>query len=682
MKKSIFTLLRAFMMGLLLMPIASCEEYTKELSVTPEVTIPNGYENYFIEDLAFGKSAAKAKVAFQINVDWTMQVIADENSEPWCFVDMSSGTAGLHKVLVSVSENDTYESRIAKIQLMNRKSKIAEIKVIQDCENVILLNQKDYNVSYEAGTFEVEFKTNIQIDCEIGDLSWVRKQNTTSRTLESQKMTFEVDENPYMVPRENYIYFFNDEYELQETLTLIQEGNPNGGTNFDKITFDGFFVYGEAATGSKDITWDYEDYHMAEGINEVTAERRAGMYEKYIVLEGGKEFFLVLNEAGEYTNYGSELKDYDVKEFADNPVLATVKRGELVTGPNVPAMKVDQTGLYHIVLDLNLEGDLLYPQIVVSNVEWGVRGAMNGWGFTAFDAVEVNAQTMTWKMENVDMPANGEFKFAYGHGWKIQLDDAGSVKANTNLGMNAYPNSGNIKVEKAGLYTITLTYDLNGGDITNSYTYTTECTQESALPSTLYMIGSDFGNWDWNSEDIVELIPVHSQPGAFWTTRYLQATTSEEHHDFKFCPKREWIGDFTSLGNDSGYILEDGNCRVAKDGFYTIYIDLANNIVAIEPAAVYGIGDCFGSWYPAMEEDKFVAEGTTLVSPRIRYNGSVRMYTATPSVVAGVDWWQMEFNVFDGIIECRGTGMDQQRVWATEGQRVVLDFNAGTGTIQ
>ena len=142
---------------------------------------------------------------------------------------------------------------------------------------------------------------------------------------------------------------------LMFAATSCEPENQQGGVNFDEITLDGFYVYGEA-TGSADIT---ADFGMAAGLNEVTAEKRGGMYEKYIVLEGGKEFYLVLNEAGKKTNYGAALQEYNVTELADNPGLATVKRGELVIGENAPAMKVDETGLYHIVLDLNLEGDLL-----------------------------------------------------------------------------------------------------------------------------------------------------------------------------------------------------------------------------------------------------------------------------------------------------------------------------------
>ena len=94
------------------------------------------------------------------------------------------------------------------------------------------------------------------------------------------------------------------------------------------------------------------------------------------------------------------------------------------------------------------------------------------------------------------------------------------------------------------------------------------------------------------------------------------------------------------------------------------------------------MGDCFGGWDAGKEENKFVAEGTTLVSPALAKEGNVRMYTAAPSVIKGVDWWQMEYNVFDGKIVYRAGGDDQDAVAATAGQKVTLDFNAGTGSIK
>lgn len=200
---------------------------------------------------------------------------------------------------------------------------------------------------------------------------------------------------------------------------------------------------------------------------------------------------------------------------------------------------------------------------------------------------------------------------------------------------------------------------------------------DSEIPAQLYMIGEQFGGWDWVSDGVVSMTPVHSHEGAFWATRYFTAGSG-----FKFCSQREWSGDFYSLGNDYGYYSDGSNCYVEADGFYTVYVDFVNNMIAIEPAAVYGIGDCFGSWDTYMESSRFTAEGRTLVSPATVADGNLRMYVAAPSEVGHIDWWQMEFNIYDGIIVYRGAGDDQEFVPVAADQKIVLDVNAGTGDIE
>lgn len=197
--------------------------------------------------------------------------------------------------------------------------------------------------------------------------------------------------------------------------------------------------------------------------------------------------------------------------------------------------------------------------------------------------------------------------------------------------------------------------------------------------SALYMIGQDFGAWDWTSDGVVTMTPVNSHEGAFWTTRYFTAGNG-----FKFCQKREWNGDFFSLGNDSGYTMSGGNCVVEKDGFYTVYVDLNNSIIAVEPAAIYGIGECFGGWDVHNAKNLFAAQEQTLVSPSFVLDGEIRMYAAAPSAINeyySVEWWQMEFNIYDGVIVYRGADGDQERVRGYLGQQVTLDLNTGTGTV-
>jgi hypothetical protein len=195
----------------LMMPLNSCEELGMQTpDVTPEISVPEGYDNYFIEDLSFGAKASNARVAFQINVDWTMQVVAENGtSVSWCSIDPASGNAGMHKVKVSVTDNDTYAPREAKLQLMSGEAKVAEIVVSQGYEDALILGTNEYNLSYEATTIEVELNTTVDYDYNIADASWLRKREDGSRAMETYKLTFEVDENTSSNSRVNYIYFYN-----------------------------------------------------------------------------------------------------------------------------------------------------------------------------------------------------------------------------------------------------------------------------------------------------------------------------------------------------------------------------------------------------------------------------------------------------------------------------------------
>ena len=445
------------------------------------------------------------------------------------------------------------------------------------------------------------------------------------------------------------------------------------------IVEDGFYVVGEASAIASLEAEGAEVAIMANGTNENASNAaREGMYEKYIALEGGKPFQLVLKEGATETVYGAELAE--VKLEGNEQPNITVQRGKMVENTT---MQVKESGLYHIVLDLNLDGSLEDKLILVAPVEWGVRGGMNGWGFTAGTRSEFNKTTMTYTWTDQELSAGGKFKFAYGGGWKIELNaladatdanDERYIKANTNLGENALPGGADIAVEGAGTYTITLTYNLAQGAIANSYKYEIKMTAASALPSEMYMIGDAIGGWDWAGDYIVSMTPVHSAEGAFWTIKPLEAGKP-----FKFCPVKDWNGDFTGLGEDSGYVVADGNCSVEADGIYMIYVDVKNKKLVVEPAAVYGIGDCFGGWDAKMEAAQFAVEGQSL-KVTVPADGNLRMYAE--SSAATTDWWTREFNVFDGKIEFRGNGDDQAAVAVTAGQVVTLNFADNTATIQ
>lgn len=195
---------------------------------------------------------------------------------------------------------------------------------------------------------------------------------------------------------------------------------------------------------------------------------------------------------------------------------------------------------------------------------------------------------------------------------------------------------------------------------------------EPEYPDNLYMIGAEFGNWDWNSDGIIEMIPVWGKPGSFWCINYFSAGQG-----FKWAPNKAWGADFPELRQVTGYSVSDGNAILAADGLYVVYIDMAKGIIAIEEAKVYGMGDCFGDWtegsYPFTIKDKVMTYTTTGA-------GELRMYAG--STYATSDWWTREFIIIGGKIVYRGTGDDQERINVAAGKIVTLDFRAGTGSIQ
>ena len=469
--------------------------------------------------------------------------------------------------------------------------------------------------------------------------------------------------------------------------------NKNGGNDIDwnAVTVDGFYVAGPA-TGSTEIR---PECVMAAGFSEVDKALRDGMYEKYIVLEANKDFYLLYNDGGNKVRYSATLTEFVTPEeeaYAENP--PSVMKGTLVTGEKAPAMKVSKTGLYHIVLDINKAGDLKEAQILLLDAsDFGVRGAMNGWGFTSSDpkVTEFSNNGTTFTFKNCEIPEDGSYKFATGNYWKVTLDDAGKVKAEVSLAEGMSLNGANIKPAQPGIYDITLTFKLAQGSFDKSFTYKETKVGDVAALETLYMIGNQFGDWKWENDGVVEMVPVYYGEAAdykgklFWATRYFEADS-----EFKFCQKKAWSGDFGSW--DASGAVVSANNTVPSAGFYTVYVNTKDKVVEIKPAEVYGVGSAVftnGGWdfdsavkFTAVDKKLVI---TTTGAGELRLASKVHPAKAIDKVTTDngwIDWWKTEFIFFDdGKIVYRGTGGDQARFNVEAGKKITLDLNAGTATI-
>ena len=311
-----------------------------------------------------------------------------------------------------------------------------------------------------------------------------------------------------------------------------------------------------------------------------------------------------------------------------------------------------------VIVDLT---DLTVRVAPVTSV--GIIGGFDGnvWSSDQYQ-LEYNAGTDSWKVTGVELSKATEWKFRMNEDWKINLGGAFD---------NLTQDGANLKVAESGVYDVEL---FIGTTPYKAVLTKTGGSSEPEYPENMYMIGLAFGNWTWDSDDVVELTPVNGKAGQFWTIRYIEAGSP-----FKFCGKRDWVGDFNSLGENTGFTTEGGNCFVPESAVYMIYVDVANDKLCIERAQVYGMGNCFGGWTEGMAEALFSESDGKLVGTTLA-EGEIRLYAA--SSIATSDWWTREFVFFDGKIAYRGNGGDQDRVFVEAGKTVTLDFNAGTATVE
>ena len=439
--------------------------------------------------------------------------------------------------------------------------------------------------------------------------------------------------------------------------------------DWSKIKEDGFYVYGPA-TAIADMNADNAALGlMGAGINEFDKKPRAGLYEKYVALEGGKEFTLALYENKVATEYGATLEKGEPYDAAYG-VTIEVYKGELKE--NVK-MTVPESGFYHIALDLNKNNDLPSACIVVAPVEWELNANPD----LKLVASEFNKTKMTWTLKDKEMKKGDKYKYAYGNGWKIKLTPAADILIETNLGEGMKSGAADIVLPNSGKWDFALEWNLEGGAIEKSFKDNTVCTEkyEEKAPEAVYMIGQ-FCGWDWAKS---LAMPKVIGEDAFYQVAYIKA-----NEGFKFNLVKNWDEgkDFSKLvqGVEGADTDKDGNLVVAEDGLYLVYLDYGKDKVFVEKAQIYGIGAAFSDtdWKGVLQET--VEDGKAILNVTADAD-DLRMFVGG-AAFGTIDWWKHEYKLVNGNIVYRLGDEIADKTAVTAGQKVAIDFNAGTGTIQ
>lgn len=144
------------------------------------------------------------------NVDWLKNVPETKA--------MSS-----HTLKYEVLPNDTYDARNTQIIFKETNGTLRDtLSITQAQKDAILLSQKEIEVNFTGGTFEVKLESNIDYEIIMPEGNWVTEQST--RALTTYSKTFYVNENEDKEGRSCNIVFQSITNSVSDTLTINQKG--------------------------------------------------------------------------------------------------------------------------------------------------------------------------------------------------------------------------------------------------------------------------------------------------------------------------------------------------------------------------------------------------------------------------------------------------------------------------
>ena len=144
------------------------------------------------------------------NVDWLKNVPETKA--------MSS-----HTLKYEVLPNDTYDARNTQIIFKETNGTLRDtLSITQAQKDAILLSQKEIEVNFTGGTFEVKLESNIDYEIIMPEGNWVTEQST--RALTTYSKTFYVNENEDKESRSCNIVFQSITNSVSDTLTINQKG--------------------------------------------------------------------------------------------------------------------------------------------------------------------------------------------------------------------------------------------------------------------------------------------------------------------------------------------------------------------------------------------------------------------------------------------------------------------------
>lgn len=425
--------------------------------------------------------------------------------------------------------------------------------------------------------------------------------------------------------------------------------------------------------------------------NEVNGQSRVGLYEIFIAISSESEGFNIIEVVNQaQTIYGPLSNDNIVLTGENGQINGTIQKG--IFGPDAGVFTVPENGIYHIIIDKQTGTYVISPASDIS-----LFGHVTGeeWSDTEIPLISgFNKSNMMFEITGLDL-REGEFRFRYGHGDKIEIT-GNEVKVYTSFGgilsgtmpyfeLSMVPGGNNYLLEKEHECTYTLAVNWTVGE---GFAAQMTETGSSDYPDKLFMIGDGVSSlageeaWNWDLNNF-EMIHAYSNPHLFWKIVWLN-----NNGGIRFAPQRRWENDFGKEDEEVNGLYSLGEQDIPVPGiagYYMLVVNLQTEQISISQPAVYIIGSAVGSWDTQNVEARFTVDNSyEVITLRNKYltTGNIRMY-AWHDKGWFTYWWNAEFNVYNGEIIYRGNGPNLESVYVSAGYYTVnLNFRKGEGSVE
>lgn len=196
---------------------------TNEEVIVPEITVPEGAKDYFVQTMEFTALGGSEIIRFTTNVDWSINALDAQSSIDWCNLSQTVGTKGTFEIIVTVDENNNYDSRSAAFAL-TAGDITKSINIHQNQKNAVEVTNKRFEIGKEGGQIEFEVNANVNYQVEIPEeyQSWI-SQETKSRGLITNRYSFSIAESKEYDKREGEIIICSEDF--TEVVKIFQAGS-------------------------------------------------------------------------------------------------------------------------------------------------------------------------------------------------------------------------------------------------------------------------------------------------------------------------------------------------------------------------------------------------------------------------------------------------------------------------